>query len=102
MRKNKPVLARDAAELANAFGMSPSDGYRWELRSELVSKIINAVKKDSLTHAEVARKVKTSRARITSILNRNIDDVSTDLLLRVLEALGYRVTFSVVRQKAAA
>lgn len=102
MRKVKPVVARDAAELAKAFGMSSSDGHRWELRSQLVSKIIEAVKKDGLTHADIAKKVKTSRTRITAILNRNIDDVSTDLLLRILESLGYRITLSVVRQKLAA
>ena len=82
--------------------MSSSAGQRWELRSQLVSKIIEAAKKDGLTHAEIAKKVKTSRTRITTILNRNIDDVSTDLLLRILESFGYRVTLSVVRQKLAA
>lgn len=102
MRKVKPVVARDAVELAKAFGMSSSDGHRWELRSQLVSKIVEAVEKEGLTHAKVAKKVKTSRTRITSILNRNIDDVSTDLLLRILESLGYRVTLSVVRPKLAA
>lgn len=102
MKKRRTVVARDAVELAKAFGMSSSDGYRWELRSQLVTKIIEAVEREGLTHAKVARMTKTSRTRITSILNRNIDDVSTDLLLRILESLGYRVTVSVVRQKLAA
>lgn len=102
MKKTKPIVTQSATELAKALGMSAADGHRWELRSQLVSKIIEATKKEGLTHAEVAKKVKTSRTRITSILNRNIDDVSTDLLLRILESLGYRVTLSVLRQKLAA
>ncbi len=102
MKKVKPVVVRDAVELAKALGMSSADGYRWELRSQLVSKIIEVVEKQGLTHATVAKKAKTSRTRITAILNRNLDDVSTDLLLRVLESLGYRVTFSAYRQRMAA
>lgn len=102
MRKVKPVVARDASELAKGLGMSPADANRWEVRSQLVSKIVEVVGKDGLTHSEVAKLVKTSRTRITSILNRNIDDVSTDLLLRVLEALGYRVALTISRQRLAA
>ena len=102
MRKTKSVMARNSSELAKAMGMSESDGYRWELRSGLVGSIIELIAKAGLTHAEVAKKAKTSRTRITSILNRNIDDVSTDLLIRIIEALGYRVTFSVMSRKAAA
>jgi plasmid maintenance system antidote protein VapI len=43
----------------------------------------------------VARLAHTSRTRVTAILNRNTKDVSTDLLLRVLYALGYtaKITF---------
>jgi hypothetical protein len=52
-----------------------------------------------LTHAQVARLARTSRTRITAILNSNTKDVSTDLLLRVLYALGY--TAKITFQKAA-
>lgn len=102
MGKVKPVIARDSGELAKALGVSVTDGHRWEMRSQLVSKIIQAVKRQRLSHAEVAARAGTSRTRVTAILNRNIDNVSTDLLLRILESLGYRVTFSAVRQKLAA
>jgi hypothetical protein len=40
----------------------------------------------------------TSRTRVTAILNRNTKDISTDLLLRVLYALGY--TAKIKPQKA--
>ena len=38
---------------------------------------------------------RTSRTRVTAIMNRNTQDISTDLLLRVLYALGYtaKITF---------
>jgi predicted XRE-type DNA-binding protein len=102
MKKVKPIVAHNAMELAEAIGMSRSDGHRWELRSQLITQIIGAVKKSHLTHIEVAKRAKTSRTRITSILNRNVDDVSTDLLLRIIDCLGYKVKLSVYKEKLAA
>ena len=87
--------AKTTAELARALGLTPADAAEIGLRSELNTKIVNEVKRRGFTHAEVARKAKTSRTRVTAILNRNTKDISTDLLLRVLYALGWtaRVKF---------
>jgi len=52
-----------------------------------------------LTHAQVARLARTSRTRVTAIMNRNTKNISTDLLLRVLYFLGY--TAKIKFQKAA-
>lgn len=88
-------MARSAGELAKVLGLSPADGAEISLRSALNSKIVQSVKQKGLTHAEVARLARTSRTRITAILNRNTAEISTDLLLRVLYALGYtaKITF---------
>lgn len=88
MKKVKPVIARNARELAKALGLTPADGMEIEFRSELNDKIIEVVVKKGLTHADVARLAQTSRTRITAILNRNTQDISTDLMLRVLASLG--------------
>jgi predicted XRE-type DNA-binding protein len=89
MKKSKSLVTRNASELAKALGLSPADGAEIELRSTLNSKIIEAVHRKNLTHAQVARLARTSRTRVTAILNRNTKAVSTDLLLRVLYSLGY-------------
>ena len=96
MRKSKPIVTRTAAELARVLDLSPSDGAEIELRSALNSKIIEAVRRKNLTHAQVAALARTSRTRVTAILNRNTKAVSTDLLLRVLYSLGYtaKITFN--------
>jgi len=90
MKKVKPVITRDARELAKALGLTPADGMEIEFRSNLNDKIIEVVAKKGLTHADVARLAHTSRTRVTAILNRNTHDVSTDLMLRVLSSLGVR------------
>ena len=88
MKRVRPVVARNARELAKALGLTPADGMEIEFRSELNDKIIEIVTKKGLTHADVARLAHTSRTRITAILNRNTQDISTDLMLRVLASLG--------------
>ncbi len=88
MRRVKPVVARNARELAKVLGLTSADGMEIEFRSDLNDKIIEVVAKKGLTHADVARLARTSRTRVTAILNRNTQDISTDLMLRVLGALG--------------
>ena len=91
MRKVKPVVARNAKELAKVLGLAPAEGMEIEFRSDLVEKIIDVVRKKELTHADVARLAHTSRTRVTAILNCNTHDISTDLMLRVLASLGVKV-----------
>jgi len=93
--KKSIMSTRNAAELAKALGLSPAEGAEIELRSALNTKIVDVVRRKGLTHAQVAGLAKTSRTRVTAILNRNTKDISTDLMLRVLYALGYsaKITF---------
>jgi predicted XRE-type DNA-binding protein len=102
MRKPKSIVTRTAAELAEALGLSPLDAVEIEIRSELNARIIEIVRRSGLTHAQVARLARTSRSRVTAILNRDTHDVSTDLLLRIVAALGYRARITLKRVKRAA
>lgn len=72
------------------FGLSPSDGLEIEIRSDLNDKIVEVIKHKSLTHAQVAKLAHTSRTRVTALVNRNRGDISTDLMLRILSALGVK------------
>lgn len=96
MKKIKAIETKTTKDLAKFLGLSPADGVEIELRSDLNSKIIEVVKAKGLTHAELAQLAATSRTRMTALLNRNTSEISTDLMLRVLAALGYKakLTFS--------
>src|SRR5881409_4512883 len=89
MKKSKVIVTRSAAELAKALGLTPADGAEIALRSYLNSKIVEVVRRKGLTHTQVARLARTSRTRVTAIMNHNTKDISTDLLLRVLYSIGY-------------
>jgi predicted XRE-type DNA-binding protein len=73
-----------------------------ELHSELNHRIIDIASQSGLTYAQVAKAARTSRSRITAILNRDTHDVSTDHLLRIVGALGYRAKITVRRSNVAA
>jgi predicted XRE-type DNA-binding protein len=102
MKQNKPIVARTPAELAAVLGLSSLDAVEMEVRSDLNDRIIQIVRRSGLTHAQVAKAAQTSRSRITAVLNRNTQHVSTDLLLRIIAALGYRAKITVRRSKTAA
>jgi predicted XRE-type DNA-binding protein len=95
MKRVRPIVARNAGELAQVLGLDRADGIEFAVRSALNTKIIQVVEKKALTHAQVAALSGTSRSRVTAIMNRNTKDISTDLMLRVLGALGVvaKVTF---------
>jgi transcriptional regulator with XRE-family HTH domain len=56
-----------------------------------VAEIGREFKRVGLTHAALARRARTSRPRVTAVLNDNLEGVSTNLLLRLLGVLGVRV-----------
>ena len=102
MTRTKPIVAKNAAELCRVLGLSPADAVEMQLRRQINDKVIQAVKESGMTHVQAAKAAKTSRTRLTAVLNRNTSHVSTDLMLRILLALGYRakITFSRGRRAA--
>jgi predicted XRE-type DNA-binding protein len=100
--KTKPIITRTASQLAELLDLSPADALELELRRQLNDKIIQGVHDSGITHAQLAKLANTSRSRLTAILNRNTSHVSTDLLLRILSVLGYRLTISFSRRRRAA
>ncbi len=103
MKKRKiSITARNAFELAEVLGLDKEDAIAMEFRARLNKKIVDLVKSKALTHADVARKAKASRTRITAILNGHTLGVTTDFLLRILYSLGCKTTPSFSPTKLAA
>lgn len=70
----KVIVTHSAEELASFLGLSHNEGIEIQIRSDLKDKIIHVV-------------------------NRNTQDISTDLMLRVLGSLG--ITAKIVIPRAA-
>jgi len=97
---DRPIRAKTAEDLGRALGLSPAETGEMEFRSELTCALAKIIRKEKLTHAEIAKRAGTSRTRVTAIANGNTQGISTDLLIRVLSATGYRAELRV--RKAAA
>ena len=102
MHRLKPIVCNTPEELAAAMGLSAAEAKEWQLQHALLKRLKEIVVRQGITHAEVAEKACTSRSRVTAILNGNLDHVSSDLLVRILAGLGYRVRVSVVKSDTAA
>ena len=86
MRINK--AARDLAE---DLGLSEADAVVMELKSKLYVRAAGVVKKSSQSHEAIAKKVGTSRARITRISNMGENSISMELLLKIIVTLEEKV-----------
>ena len=102
MPRLKLIGARTPEELAEALGLSAAHAKEWRVQHALLKRLKGIVRQQKLTHADLAHRACTSRTRITAILNDQIDDVSSDLLIRILGSLGYRVRVTVSKIGVAA
>jgi predicted XRE-type DNA-binding protein len=91
MSTNKTLVARNSKELAEALGLTEADRAAMEVQFELAEQIVLETRRAGMTHAQLAQLAGASRPRVTAILNGNLVGVSTDLLLRILAALGVKV-----------
>jgi len=102
MHKLKPMVAKTPGELAGALGLSGAAAKEWQVQHVLVGRLKEIARRQKITHAEIAKRTGTSRTRVTAILNDDLQHVSSDLLIRILASLGYRVKVWVVRSDSAA
>ena len=102
MPKLKPIIVRTPEELAATLGLSNAAAKEWQVQHLLLKRLREIVAREKITHAEIAKRAGASRTRVTAILNDDIEHVSSDLLIRIIASLGYRVKVSVVRSDSAA
>ena len=102
MHRLKPIVAATPEDLAGALGLPAAAAREWQVQHALLKRLKEIVRSRKITHAEIAKRSGTSRTRVTAILNDDLDHVSSDLLIRILAGLGYRVRVSVVRSESAA
>lgn len=100
--KRNAVTVKTPEVLARTLGLSGVEAQEWQVQHALLKRLRQIVRDEALTHAEIARRGGSSRTRVTAILNGNLDHVSSDLLIRLLAALGYRVKVTVSRVDSAA
>jgi predicted XRE-type DNA-binding protein len=97
-KKTKPIVTRTVDELGEALGLSAAEAAEIEFRSDLSIALARAIGTGQMTHAQIAKRSGTSRTRVTAIANGSTGGISTDVMIRVLSAVGYRAQIKIVRR----
>jgi predicted XRE-type DNA-binding protein len=91
------LTAKNASDLAEILGLSVNEGAEMEFRANLNIAIVKKFKESKYTQEKLAKLAKVSRTRLTALLNYNTQGLSTDFMIRVLSALGYKADIKLTK-----
>lgn len=77
-----------AAELAKMFGTTPARAMEAIFKAQMTIAVIEVIKKEKITHAEIAKRSGIPRSAVTGILSGSMQKVTLDRVLRIVEAVG--------------
>jgi predicted XRE-type DNA-binding protein len=80
-------ISKEAKKMAADLGLTEVDAYIMELKAKLYTKSSELIKESKLKHEEIARLIGTSRSRINRIANRGENNVSIEILLKLIAVL---------------
>lgn len=73
--------------MAEDLGISEVDAYIMDLKAKLYTKSSQLIKSSKLTHEQIAKQIGTSRSRVNRIANKGENNVSIELLLKLIAVL---------------
>lgn len=88
-------LSKNTKELANDLGLNDAEAAVMELKAQLYQQASKSILKSKLTHEDIAKKIGTSRARITRIANLGENSLSMELLVKIIVALSHKMPLKV-------
>jgi len=86
-----------AIELAKALNLPKSRAAEAIVKAELITAVIDEVKRQGITHAALAKRADLSRSTVTGILNGSLQKVTIDRILRLVDAAGLEARIRVRR-----
>lgn len=86
---------KDTKQLCKLLDLPPSEAAKIEMRRNLVVAIKRTIEENKYTHQEAANEAGVGRTVITSIVNGNLEKISTDRLIDTAQGLGLKVKLQV-------
>lgn len=80
-------ISKKAKRMAEDLGISEVDAYIMDLKAKLYTKSSQLIKASKLTHEQIAKQIGTSRSRVNRIANKGENNVSIELLLKLIAVL---------------
>jgi predicted XRE-type DNA-binding protein len=88
-------IERGSGNVFRDIGFSPEQAQNLHLRSELMTRVEQFVKRSDVTQAEAARALGITQPRLNDLLRGKIDRFSLDALVNMLGHAGMRVELRV-------
>ncbi len=76
------------AEIAKITGTSSARGMEAVIKAQLITAVLDAIRRKKMTHEEVAKSSKLPRSAVTGILSGSLQKITIDRVLRLVEAVG--------------
>jgi predicted XRE-type DNA-binding protein len=76
-----------AKKMADNLGLTDVDAYIMELKAKLYARCSDLIKSSKHTHEQIAELIGTSRSRISRIANHGENNVSIELLIKLVAVL---------------
>ena len=89
-------ISKEALSLANDLNLTEADAAIMQLKTELYLKASKCIQKAKLSYEEIAKKVGTSRTRITRVSNLADNSLSMELLIKIIVALENKTPEKVI------
>lgn len=88
-------LNKHARALADDLNLNEAEAAVMELKAQLYQQAAKSIAKSKLTHEGIAKKIGTSRARITRIANLGESSLSMELLVKIIVTLEHKIPLKV-------
>ena len=88
-------IERGSGNVFRDIGFSPEEAQNLHLRSELMTRVEQFVKRSGVTQTEAARALGITQPRLNDLLRGKIDKFSLDALVNMLGRAGMRVELRV-------
>lgn len=86
-----------AKTLADDLNLNEAEAAVMELKANLYQQAAKSISKSKLTHDEIAKKMGTSRARITRIANLGENSLSVELLVKLIFILDHKMPLKILK-----
>lgn len=80
-------ISKEAKRLAEDLGLSEVDAFLMEFKANLYARSSKLIKSSKRTHDQIAKQIGTSRSRINRIANYGENNVSMELLIKLISVL---------------
>lgn len=88
-------LNKQARSLAADLNLNEAEAVVMDLKAQLYQQAAKSIAKSKLTHEDIAKKIGTSRARITRIANLGENSLSIELLVKIIVTLDHKIPLKV-------